>query len=117
MILLFILSDHTTESRFIMPANFEELRRYLNLPPVLEFSTILSNAKERLFSDQSLEALRTAFLRLHLADSVYPRAEKAHFFVPVLLQDCSLVLPLPEDIRAVNSLCHHFVGVRQGSYA
>ena len=113
MLLLFTLSDHTPESRFILPKDFEELRQYLNLPAVSEFGSILKDPKARLAAEQSLESLRLSFYRLRVADAVYNLPERAFFFLPVVLPSCTLLLPLPEDMRALNSLCHRFVGERR----
>ena len=110
MLLLFTLSDHTPESRFILPKDFEELRQYLNLPAVSEFGSILKDPRARLAAEQSLESLRLSFYRLSVADAMYNLPERAFFFLPVVLPSCALLLPLPEDMRALNSLCHRFVG-------
>ena len=115
MLLLFTLSDYTPDSRFILPKDFEELRQYLNLPAVTEFGSILKDPKARLASEQSLESLRLSFYRLSVADAMYNLSDKAYFFLPGVLPSCQLLLPLPEDIRALNSLCHRFVELEEGA--
>ena len=87
-----------------------KLRQYLNLPAVSEFGSILKDPRARLAAEQSLESLRLSFYRLGVADAMYNLPERAFFFLPVVLPSCALLLPLPKDMRALNSLCHGFVG-------
>ena len=82
-----MFAQRAEEDAYILPSTFEELRRFLNLPPVTDLQSLFENP----------------------VDSA---ARKALVFYPTQVDGQPLLQALPNDPRALNLLCHR--QVREG---
>ena len=109
-ILSFIFAKKAEDDSFILSSDFEELRRFLNLPPLTAIDTLYERPANSLFFNTSLLCARTTLFILSEANQRAKEPSPAVVFYPTFLDGVPLLLQLPNDPRALNMLCHRFVG-------
>ena len=110
----FIFARKTEEDTFLLSSDFDELRRFLNLPPITAIDALYARPANSLFFNTSLLCTRTTLYILSQANQKVKSPSPAMVFYPTFLSDVRLLLRLPNDPRALNMLCHRFVGVVGG---
>ena len=104
-----MFAQRVEEDAYVLPSAFEELRRFMNLPPVTDLQSLFENPVDSVFLNASMLSTSAALLAVSQATAHTHgegAARKALVFYPTLLQ------ALPNDPRALNLLCHR--QVREG---
>ena len=106
----------------MLPSDFEELRRFLNLPPVTDLDALFADPVSSVFLNASVLTTSAALLVINEATLHSRRGEdgalrKAFVFYPTQIDGVPLLQTLPNDPRALNLLCHRQVGEGRGCEA
>ena len=107
-----MFAEKSEEDVYVLPSSFDELRRFLNLPPVTEIDSLFENMASLVFFSASSLTTSTAFETLNAANCFTHMDEdevhKTFVFYPTQIDE-PLLQTLPNDPRALNMLCHRQV--------
>lgn len=109
VILLFILSDYSSDSTYILSMDYQELIQYLNLPSVTEIDSLIgSDSYLELLSTISLDDTSLFFMMTDYSRQIGEN-HKAVFVLSQPILQSSIFMDLPKDMRVLNYMCHKFV--------
>lgn len=109
VILLFVLSDYSSDSTYILSMDYQELVQYLNLPSVTEIDSLLgSDSYLDLLNTISLDGTSLLFMMIDYSRQIGEK-NKATFVLSQPILQSSIFMDLPKDIRVFNYMCHKFV--------
>lgn len=110
-----MFAQRAEEDAYVLPSAFEELRRFMNLPPVTDLQSLFENPVDSVFLNASMLSTSAALLAVSQATAHTHgegAARKALVFYPTQVDGQPLLQALPNDPRALNLLCHR--QVREG---
>lgn len=113
-----MFAEKSEEDTYILPSSFDELRQFLNLPPVTEIDSLFENMTSFVFFSASSLTTSTAFEMINAANFFTHEDEsavhKAFMFYPTQIDE-PILQTLPNDPRALNMLCHRQVTKQEGN--
>lgn len=107
-----MFAEKSEEDTYILPSSFDELRQFLNLPPVTDLDVLFKDVTDIfLFSisaSSTSAALEVMNASNHYTQENEEEVHKAFVFYPTQIGG-PLLQALPNDPRVLNMLCHRQV--------